>query len=415
MELKSLQSLRTLRAGAFPVALLTGLMAACSGTGPLRDSEENAPAMPPAESTAGVGEAVQSTPAESAESLPAGQAMTESSAATQSSDPRAAISPTAPQSYTVQRGDTLWDIANTFLRDPWYWPEIWYVNPQVENPHLIYPGDVLTLAYGADGQPEIRLERGSAGRLSPRIRSQPLEGPINAIPYEIVAAFMSKPMVLEKGQIKAAPYLVSSREQHLVMATGNTVYARGKLDGEVSTRYSIVHVGDELRDPDDNDVVGYQGHYAGSARVTRTGDPASLLVTESEREAFEGDKLFPSEIDVPLDFIPRAPADKLEGRIISVVNGISVVGQYQVVVINRGKRHGLEPGHVLTIEQAGPVVRDRYAGGVRRVYSAFGGKVRLPDEPAGTFMVFKTFDRISYGLIMEAQAAIRVMDRVVNP
>lgn len=414
MELKSLQSLRTLRAGAVPVALLTGLMAACSGSGPQRDSQQNAPAAP-AESTPAAREAVQSTPADAGESLPAGQAMTESSAATQPSDTRAAISPTAPKSYTVQRGDTLWDIANAFLRDPWYWPEIWYVNPQVENPHLIYPGDVLTLAYGADGQPQIRLERGSADRLSPRMRSQPLDGPINTIPYEIVAAFMSKPMVLEKDQIKAAPYIVSSRDQHIVMATGNTLYARGNLAGDVNTRYSIVHVGEELRDPDDNDVVGFEGHYAGSARLTRTGDPASLIVTESQRETFEGDKLFPTEIDVPLDFIPRAPAGQLDGRIISVVNGISVVGQYQVVVINRGKRHGLEPGHVLTIQQAGPVVRDRHAGGMSRVSSPFGEKVRLPDEPAGTFMVFKTFDRISYGLIMEAQAAIRVMDRVVSP
>lgn len=412
MELNPLRSIWNQRAGMIPVALLTGLTAACSGSGPQQDSAapEQAPAAP---STAG-----ESTPTP-AQTMPAPAEPMASGdtamAAPQSETTSSLIAPTAPQTYTVKQGDTLWDIANVFLRDPWYWPEIWYVNPQVENPHLIYPGDVLALAYGADGGAQVRLERGAGTRLSPRMRSQPLEGAVTAIPYEIVAAFMSKPTVIEKNQRKNSPYIVSSRDQHLIAAAGNTVYAKGDLEGGVNSRYNIMHVGDELRDPDDNDVLGYQGLYAAAARMTRTGDPSSLELTESTRETFDGDLVFAGDVDVPLDFIPHAPATQVDGRIMSIVNGISVVGQYQVVVINRGKSHGLEPGHVLIVEQAGPTVRDKHAGGISSVSSAFAPKVRLPDEPAGTFMVFKTFDRLSYGLIMESHAPMRVYDRVISP
>lgn len=415
MELNSLRSIWNQRAGMIPAALLTGLTAACSGSGPMQDSTAAEQTPPAAPATAG-----ESTPSPAqtmpapAEPMPSGDS-SNMAAGSQSESTSSMIAPTAPQSYTVKKGDTLWDIASVFLRDPWYWPEIWYVNPQVENPHLIYPGDVLALAYGADGGAQVRLERGAGTRLSPRMRSQPLEGAVTAIPYEIVAAFMSKPTVIEKDQRKNSPYIVSSRDQHLVAAAGNTVYTKGELAGGVSSRYNIMHVGDELRDPDDGDVLGYQGIYTATGRMTRTGDPATLELTESTRETMDGDLVFAGDVDVPLDFIPHAPTTEVDGRIMSIVNGISVVGQYQVVVINRGTSHGLEPGHVLLVDQAGPVVRDRHAGGMTSVSSAFAPKVRLPDERSGTFMVFKTFDRLSYGLIMESSGPMRVGDHVSSP
>src|SRR5271156_2136806 len=151
----------------------------------------------------------------------------------------------APDSYVVKRGDTLWGIAKVFLRDPWYWPEIWQVNPQVHNPHLIYPGDTLRLVY-VDGRPRLvlqpgpGLERGNSARVMPRVRSQALEAAVTSIPYETVAAFMSKPSVLEKDQIKAAPYVLSTRDSHVVMSEGNTVYARGfKNPAEVGAHYNL--------------------------------------------------------------------------------------------------------------------------------------------------------------------------------
>jgi hypothetical protein len=328
-----------------------------------------------------------------------------------------AINPNAPESYVVKRGDTLWGIAKVFLRDPWFWPEIWQVNPQVHNPHLIYPGDTLRLVY-IEGRPTIMLQRGDAARVLPRVRSEPLEAAVTTIPYATVAAFMSKPSVLAKEQIKDAPYVLATRDMHVAIADGDTLYARG-FSGpvEVGTHYNLVRVGDALRDPDDgNRILGYDGIFTGAGHITRIGDPATLIMTESARETEAGDKLFAGGVDVPLDFIPSAPKIKTDGRIISVSNGVTVIGQYEVVVINRGASDGLAPGNVLAVFQAGNVVPDTanrgFLNGMSRLTAT---KVRLPDERTGTFMVFKTFDHLSYGLIMEATDVIRVADRVENP
>jgi hypothetical protein len=326
------------------------------------------------------------------------------------------MNPNAPDSYVVKRGDTLWGIAKVFLRDPWFWPEIWQVNPQVQNPHLIYPGDTLRLVY-IDGKPQIMLQRGDSARVEPRIRSEPFEGAITTIPYQSVAAFMSKPSVLAKEQIKNAPYVLASRDMHVVAAEGDTLYARGfTAPVDLGSHYNVVHVGEALRDPDDNTILGYDGVFTGAGHITRGGDPATLLMTESAYETEPGDKLFAGGVEVPLDFIPSPPKDKINGRIIAVSHGVTVIGQYEVVVINRGARDGLAPGNVLAVYLAGGKIADTanrgFLGSMSRITST---KVRLPDERSGTFMVFKTFDNLSYGLIMEATDLIRVGDRVENP
>jgi LysM domain len=321
-----------------------------------------------------------------------------------------------PDEYVVQRGDTLWDIAAKFLQDPWYWPEVWYVNPQVENPHLIYPGDVLALVM-IDGQPRITL-RGSAYRLSPQVRATPLDAAVNSIPYEQIASFLSRGMVLEGEQIKRLPYILATRGERMIAAAGNEVYVRGGEPAAPGARYSIVHVGDELVDPDDNKVVGYQGIFVGEGRLSRGGDPATVSLTDTNREALTGDRLVPESVDIPLNFFPKPPVRDIEGRIISVVDGVSLIGQYQVVVLNRGARDELAPGDVLTVFQAGETVRDRFGSGSTggRFMPSFGGeKVKLPDEQAGTLMVFKVYDRISYGLVMEATSDIHVLDAVRSP
>ena len=321
----------------------------------------------------------------------------------------------APDSYVVKRGDTLWGIAKVFLRDPWYWPEIWQVNPQVHNPHLIYPGDTLRLVY-IDGQPQIVLQRGDGVRVEPRVRSEPLDSAITTIPYATVAAFMSKPTVLDRDQIKTAPYVLATRDLHVVMSEGDTVYARGfSSPAELGSHYNVVRVGDPLIDPDDNRVLGYDGIFTGSGHVTRQGDPTTLIMTESARESRAGDKLIPGGVDVPLDFIPTAPRVKTNGRIISVANGVTVIGQYEVVVVNRGARDGLAPGNVLGVFDTGPVVADTDKRGFFNLDRLGAKRVQLPSERTGTFMVFKTFDNISYGLIMEATNVIRVGDKIENP
>lgn len=316
----------------------------------------------------------------------------------------------APDTYVVKRGDTLWDISATFLRDPWYWPEIWQVNPQVENPHLIYPGDRLSLVY-IDGQPRILLERGAGmARMSPGVRVIPLEDAITTIPYEQIAAFLTRAAVLEKNELDRLPYVLQSRGDHLISSAGVSLYARGDID-DVGARYSVVHIGGPLRDPDDNRIVGYEALYVGDGTVRRSGDPSTLFVNQSTREILNGDRLLSQDVVIPLNFFPKAPDGPIDGRIISVVDGVSNIGQFQVVVINRGARDGLVTGDVLDVERVGDVVLDRYSP--NRLIGA--ERVQLPSEKSGNLMLFKTYDRISYGLIMTAQSEIRVGDLVTNP
>jgi hypothetical protein len=320
------------------------------------------------------------------------------------------LNPRHPDKYVVKRGDTLWDISAMFLRDPWYWPEIWQVNPQVANPHLIYPGDVLTLVY-VNGRPQLRLERGMAAgteKLSPRIREQSLDEAIPTIPRQLIEAFLGKARVIEKDELDELPYVVAIREGHMMGAAGNDLYVRGDI-GAVDHEYSVVHVADPLRDPVDGDLVGYRALYVGDGAITRGGDPATLSLKASQREALTGDRLVANDLDGPLEFAPRPPPSPIDGRIMAVFDGVYQIAQYQVVVINRGARDGLEPGHVLTVWQAGKKIRDSYDSGL------LPKKVRLPDERTGVSMVFRTYDRISYALIMEATSEIHVLDKVRNP
>jgi hypothetical protein len=377
--------------------------------------------------------AMPSTPQvpDSADAIPADE-MTATEAATSGAGASAAaqsgpatvdagmLNPNAPKSYTVKRGDTLWGIASTFLRDPWLWPEVWYINPQVANPHLIYPGDTLALAFGRDGKPIIRLEQGGAARLDPRLRSSPLDGAIPTIPYSAISAFLSRPSILTDEQVRNAPHVVAFKDEHVIAGTGHEVYI-ADLKATPNSRFSVVHVGDPLRDPDDNKVVGYQGIYTATALVSQPGDPTKALLIDTNRETLQGDKVLAADLEVPLNFMLRAPRNDVHGRIISVIDGTRDIGQYQIVVINRGKRHGIDAGHVLAVDTAGQVVRDVY--GKQPGYARFLGgagtqfapKVKLPDERAGTLLIFKSYDRVSYGLVIGAANVIHIQDVVHNP
>ncbi len=309
----------------------------------------------------------------------------------------------APDEYVVQVGDTLWDIAATFLRDPWYWPEIWYVNPQVENPHLIYPGDVLALVY-IDGAPRVTVGQAGTYRLSPEARVTPLTEAITSVSYDSISAFLSRGVVIERGEVDRLPYLLATKGDHMIASAGNIVYIRG-TSAQPGERFNIVKIGDRLIDPETNDLIGYQGIEIGEGMIRKSGDPASMALVSSKQEAKQGDRLIPTSVEIPLNFFPKAPTSNIDGQIVAVVGGVTQIGQYNVVVMNRGSNHGLGVGDVLTVWQQGAVVRDRVEG----------GNVRLPDEEAGTVMVFKTYDRISYGLVMEATQAIHTEDFVRNP
>jgi hypothetical protein len=339
-----------------------------------------------------------------------------------SSSPAPEINPGAPKQYTVKRGDTLWSISAMYLKDPWRWPEVWVINPKIPNPHLIYPGDTLALAFGPGGRPQVSVMQAGTVRLDPRLRSTPVEASIPTIPYTVIAAFLSRPTVMTTEDIRQAPYVVAFRDLHQVAGSGSEVYVRHLAPtAQENARFAVVHVATPLVDPDDNKVVGYEGIYTATALVQRRGDPAKAMLIDPARETLTGDRLLSSDAnDTPTTFVPRPPASQVRGQIIDVVGGTDLVGTFQVVVINRGKRHGLEPGNVLAIDQAGDVVRDLYRGGHQigdtiGVGDAFAPKVRLPDERTGTVLVFKVFDRVSYGLIIGASDSIHTLDIVRSP
>lgn len=315
------------------------------------------------------------------------------------------LNPEHPDRYVVVKGDTLWDISELFLRDPWLWPEIWYVNPQVTNPHLIYPGDILTLIY-IDGKPQLRLQRGyPTVKLSPHARVESLDLAIPTIPMDVIRPFLTRPLVVDKNELDQAPYVVESADEHIVTGAGDRVYVRG-IEGEEEPLWDIFRPGGPYIDPDTNEILGYEALYVGTSATQRFGDPATLLLTETNREVRIGDRLRPAEpLDPITHFLPHSPPPGTEGRIISVIDGVSQIGQFDIVVINRGTNAGMELGHVMKIFQAGKLIKDTVGG----------GKVQLPDEQAGLLMVFRTFDRVSFCLVMKATRAIHIHDYVRTP
>ena len=335
--------------------------------------------------------------------------------------PPAVFKPDYPDRYVVVKGDTLWDIASRFLNDPWLWPQVWQINPKIRNPHLIYPGDVIVLYY-VDGKPYLTLE-GVAGvvppgvappkdietvKLSPQIRYDSLEKAIDTIPRSAIGPFLYRPRVVTKEEIENAPYIVSSYEEHLISGTGNRVYAKNITNDQIA-QYGVIRPGGVYRDPDTNEVLGYEVIRVAAARVVRIDDPTTLTLVHAKREVLNGDLLLPSEEgELDFNFFPQPPRDAINGQIISVFDGLEQIGQYNVVVLNRGKRDGLVPGNVLAIYQAGKQVADPQG-------KSSTSRVTLPDERAGVLMVFRTYEKVSYALVMRATRAIHVYDRVSNP
>ncbi|MEA3274580.1 MAG: LysM peptidoglycan-binding domain-containing protein [Pseudomonadota bacterium] len=363
------------------------------------------------------------------------------------------LKPSHPETYTVRRGDTLWDIAGRFLREPWRWPEIWESNREIANPDLIYPGDVLHVTY-RDGRPRVGVRRGMRTvRLSPRVRVTPLVEPIPTIPIGAIRPFLSRSYVLNKAQIEKAPYVAAFPDEHIVAGMSDAAYVRS-IDGSAGERFDIVRPGDPYRDPDTGDILGYKALFVADAVLERSGDPAKVAITNMALETGIGDRVISAAEDEPLEnFFPRPAPRGLQGRIISVLNGVSQIGQFNVVVLNVGSGAGLKPGHVFEVYNGGERVRDTVKSAsadwnwknqkfwsqetwygdyrvqgwlvdepdpntpfpphveVRKQSSDFV----LPYERAGALMVFRAFDRVSFALVMRAERPIHVLDAVRPP
>jgi hypothetical protein len=355
-------------------------------------------------------------------------AITDTGTTTVITDVGPELKATAPKSYAVKRGDTLWGIATMFLRDPLTWPEIWYVNPQIENPHRIYPGDTVRLALGTDGHTQLQVVRravvnmgGPAVRLEPLLRSSPLDGPIASIPYSVIASFLTHPGVLTREQVKSAPYVLAPRD-HDIAGSGDEVYVKHLASSNTGLRYNVMHVDQPLVDPDSGHRLGYLAVYTGTAQLTRPGKVAKATLTDSARETLGGDVLIVEDRNPSLDFVPHAPAHPIAGRVIGVVNNVLLAGQYDVVALNRGASDGLERGNVLTVDADPKFAIDRCPSIEGHQSCSWWDHSALHthsdalgSEPEGSLLVFKTYQHMSYALVLNESAPIHVEDHVRNP
>jgi hypothetical protein len=313
-----------------------------------------------------------------------------------------------PSQYTVKKGDTLWAISGRFLKQPWLWPEIWGMNrEQIKNPHLIYPGDVIVLDY-VGGQARLR-KAGSGGggsdtvKLSPQVRAEAIAQAIPSIPSAAIEPFLTRPLVVDKDGLDGAATIIATESERVIVGAGNTAYVE-QLDIAQGNVWQVYRPGPKLTDPETQEVLGYEAIYLGDARVRRSGEPATVDIFRSTQEINTGDKLVVASEAVYPTYVPHSPDKQIKGRIMSVPGGVTEIGQNTVVSINRGARDGLEVGHVLASYRLGDTVK-----------APSGKQVKLPDERSGLIFVFRIFDRVAYGLVMQSLQALHVNDVVQTP
>ena len=357
-----------------------------------------------------------------------------------------AVKEDAPDRYTVVRGDTLWGISGRFLKDPWKWPEIWKMNQeQIKNPNRIYPGDVVVLDRSG-GDAQLRLVQSNTVKLSPRARAQPhADAAVPAISPSVIEPFLSRPMVVGQSELDGAPKITATQENRVATGAGDTVYAAG-LSKDKGAVWQVFRRGDALIDPDTGEVLGYVATYLGEARVVKYGDQSTLVITRSVQEIYAGDRLLPASKEVPtFSYVPRAPTKSVRGRVVSTYSGLWETGPSGIVALSKGAKDGLEVGHVLAIYRSQSTARYEMrssalfgmegpaASNSPRTYYSEELNVRngplysqgqpistkdaanLPDERYGLVMIFRTFDRAAFGLIMQASRPVALNDVVTNP
>jgi hypothetical protein len=341
------------------------------------------------------------------------------------------LQPDAPDSYVVQKGDTLWGISAKFLREPWRWPEIWRLNKdQIRNPHLIYPGEI------------VRLDRAtgtlSLDRVEPRVREERLAAEaIPTIPLKVVEPFLSRPLVIERGGLDKAPQIVATQEGRYNIGAGSRAYVAGVQDTK-ETLWQVYRPGPPLIDPETNQILGYEAIYLGQARIEKRGDPSTVRILSAVQEISVGDRLVVAPIPQVFAFAPRPPDKPLQGRVIRIYNAITdarseiysgrelppyqmqpeiklgETGGLSIISLNKGAQDGLEPGHVLALSRDELVIRDNSVGpflmGKERP-----ANVQLPVERIGLVMVFRVFDTVSYALTLGVERPVRRADLVTKP
>lgn len=353
--------------------------------------------------------------------------------------PLSELSPDAPDNYTVKSGDTLWGISGLYLKQPWRWPELWGMNmEQIRNPHRIYPGQQLYLEK-ADGLARLRMGQAPTGaptetiRVSPRVRIAGLaDGGIPTLAPHLIEPFLNEAIIVNEGELDAAPRIVAGPDDRVMMTRGDRAYARGRVGTPLMERdprkidgYRVFRSARPLFDPVSRVVLGYEAAYLGNAELVRNESiqqvrgpsggtdamvvPATIDIIHAKEEMRVGDRLLPEPARQIASYVPRAAPGSAQGSIISVYgDAVAIVGQNQVVAISLGRADGIEPGHVLSVLSDGRAVDDRSQPGERTL-------LKLPDERNGVMMVFRTFEKISYALVLEITDTLKIGDRVVSP
>lgn len=347
-----------------------------------------------------------------------------------------------PQRHVVVKGDTLWGIAGKFLRDPWLWPKVWKFNrTEIKNPHLIYPGDVVVLDLSS-GKPELKLLRETV-TLQPGVIEEPLDkSAISTIPLNVIAPFLSQPLVIEKDQLDDSPRIVGAQDNRVILSAGSKIYLN-KVDEDQGLNWFVYRPGVNLVDPDTKKLLGIEAIYLGNAKVSKFGEPASAIVTKAGEEIFVKDKLVASGDEGITNFVPHAPETDVSGRIIKIYGGLAEAGPQSIITISKGSIDGLEIGHVLAINRFGKIIKDpeydqkksKISEDKAKLNSEASkdtenfenkpeknegmklepGMIKLPDERIGLAMIFRVFDNVSYALVMQASEPVHILDSVKTP
>jgi hypothetical protein len=347
-----------------------------------------------------------------------------------------------PQRHVVVKGDTLWGIAGKFLKDPWLWPKVWKFNrTEIKNPHLIYPGDVVVLDLSS-GKPELKLLRETV-TLQPGVIEEPLDkSAISTIPLNVIAPFLSQPLVIEKDQLDDSPRIVGAQDNRVILSAGSKIYLN-KVDEDQGLNWFVYRPGVNLVDPDTKKLLGIEAIYLGNAKVSKFGEPASAIVTKAGEEIFVKDKLVASGDEGITNFVPHAPETDVSGRIIKIYGGLAEAGPQSIITISKGSIDGLEIGHVLAINRFGKIIKDpeydqkksKISEDKAKLNSEASkdtenfenqpeknegmklepGMIKLPDERIGLAMIFRVFDNVSYALVMQASEPVHILDSVKTP
>ena len=312
----------------------------------------------------------------------------------------------APDRYVVVPGDTLWGIAGRFLKDPYRWPDVWEPNKaDIKNPNRIYPGNIVVLDRSGS-IPRLRL---ATVKVEPRVRTAIDVEAIATIPPSAIEPFLAAPLVVDEGGMASSPKIVATQEGRVYLAKNDLAYVKGIVPDNVES-WQVYRPGKAFIDPDTKEALGYEATYLGTAKLERKTDPLTFRVTESIQELGVGDRLVPTAAPALVNYTPRAPATDIRARVLSTYGGVNESGSKQIITLSKGKRDGVENGHVLALYNFGQTVRDR-----TDALSRSDSTVKLPDERNGLVFVFRVFDKVSYALVMSATQPIRAGDIARKP